>query len=59
MLAQINLPVIAGPAFYYKEGEAPHNLHALQQRVQDADGFVVISAEYNHGIPPALSNLMR
>lgn len=26
--------------------------------ILDSDGVVVVSAEYNHSIPPALSNVM-
>ena len=30
----------------------------LVEKIREADGFVVVSGEYNHSIPPALSNLM-
>ena len=45
----------------YKEdqkGEAPAVLQALAETYRTADGFVVVSGEYNHGIPPALKNLL-
>jgi NAD(P)H-dependent FMN reductase len=45
----------------YKEhaaGEAPANLEKLAQLYRSVDGFLVVSAEYNHGIPPALKNLL-
>ena len=54
----LKLPVIEGPQFYYKEGTSPHDLDALAKKVGDADGFLVLSAEYNHSIPAPLSNLM-
>lgn len=45
----------------YKEhpaGEAPEQLERLAALYRSVDGFLVISAEYNHGIPPALKNLL-
>ena len=33
-------------------------LEALAETYRAADGFVVVSGEYNHGIPPALKNLL-
>jgi NAD(P)H-dependent FMN reductase len=30
----------------------------LQQAINDADCYLVVSAEYNHSIPPALSSVM-
>src|SRR4051812_34807072 len=45
----------------YKEhapGEAPAVLERLADIIKAADGYVIVSAEYNHSIPPALSNLL-
>jgi NAD(P)H-dependent FMN reductase len=45
----------------YKEfpaGGAPPELERLARLYRAADGFVVVSGEYNHSIPPALSNLL-
>jgi NAD(P)H-dependent FMN reductase len=44
----------------YKEykGDAPTVLEELATLYRSADGFVIISGEYNHSIPPALSNLL-
>ena len=45
----------------YKEhavGEAPEQLERLANLYRSADGFLVVSGEYNHGIPPALKNLL-
>jgi NAD(P)H-dependent FMN reductase len=33
-------------------------LEALAETYRAADGFVIVSGEYNHGIPPALKNLL-
>lgn len=44
----------------YKEykGDAPPVLQELADIYKIADGFVIVSGEYNHGIPPALKNLL-
>ena len=45
----------------YKEhalGEAPDHLERLAALYRSVDGFLVVSGEYNHGIPPALKNLL-
>ena len=44
----------------YKEynGDAPPVLEHLAQLYRAADGFLIVSGEYNHGIPPALKNLL-
>lgn len=45
----------------YKEfgpGEAPEPMERLAGMIRAADGVVVVAAEYNHGIPPALKNLL-
>jgi NAD(P)H-dependent FMN reductase len=45
----------------YKEfptGTAPSPLPELAALIRAADGFMIVSGEYNHGIPPALKNLL-
>jgi NAD(P)H-dependent FMN reductase len=42
----------------YARGEAPETLEQLATLYRAADAFVVVSGEYNHSIPPALSNLL-
>ena len=45
----------------YKEfppGQAPPPLEELAELYRKADGFCIVSGEYNHGIPPALKNLL-
>ena len=45
----------------YKEhpaGEAPAALEELAALYRRADGFMIVSAEYNHAPPPALKNLL-
>lgn len=45
----------------YKEhpaGQAPEVLQRLAAIIKPADGYLIVSAEYNHSVPPALSNLL-
>ena len=42
----------------YPAGAAPAALEAIAAIIRPADGFVIVSGEYNHGIPPALKNLL-
>lgn len=45
----------------YKEfegGTAPAVMEELAGLYRRADGFIIVSGEYNHGIPPALKNLL-
>jgi NAD(P)H-dependent FMN reductase len=45
----------------YKEfapGEAPPVMRELADLFKNADGFIIVSGEYNHGVPPALKNVL-
>src|SRR5437870_10174657 len=42
----------------YPPGTAPGDLERLATIIKAADAYVVVSAEYNHSVPPALSNLL-
>ncbi len=55
---ELRLPILEAPQFYYPPGEAPPELEAASALVGAADAFVLVSPEYNHSIPPALSNLL-
>jgi NAD(P)H-dependent FMN reductase len=39
--------------------EAPKWMHEVHQKIIKADGFIVLSSEYNCGIPPAIPNLLN
>ena len=42
----------------YPAGQAPENMEEIASRLKASDGFVIVTAEYNHSIPPALKNLL-
>ncbi len=52
------LPLLDRMYKEYRAGEAPDVLQGLADIVAPADGYIVVSGEYNHTVPPALSNLM-
>ncbi|XP_050407685.1 2-hydroxy-1,4-benzoquinone reductase [Patella vulgata] len=56
---EMKFPLIENPLFYYKDRSVlPEWMLTAEKQVKDADAFVIVSAEYNHSIPPALSNMM-
>ena len=52
------LPVLETPHFFFKPGEAPEQLETIAGIIAAADCFVLVTAEYNHSIPPALVNML-
>ena len=47
------------PHFAYAAGKAPAELDALAARIAAADGYVMVSPEYNHSMSPALAHLLN
>jgi NAD(P)H-dependent FMN reductase len=52
------LPLLDRMYKEYEPGKAPEVLSRLADRIKAADAFIIVSGEYNHSIPPALSNLL-
>ena len=55
---ECDLPLLDRMYKEYPKGEAPEVMERLAALYRAVDGFVVVSGEYNHGIPPALKNLL-
>ena len=55
---ELRLPLLDRMFKEHPAGEAPQALADLARLYSDVDGFLMVSAEYNHGIPPALKNLL-
>ena len=54
-----DLPVLKQPLhFYDDQTKAPKVLHQLNDIVLKADGYLILTAEYNRSLPPPLTNLM-
>lgn len=56
--AALSLPLLDRMYKEYPAGTAPEQLERLAELYRRSDAFLVVSAEYNHGIPPALSNTL-
>jgi NAD(P)H-dependent FMN reductase len=52
------LPLLDKMYKEYPPGQAPEVLERLAGVIKAADAYVVVSGEYNHSVPPALSNLL-
>ena len=46
------------PTFFMSEDSLPEKAREMKLTIKDADCYIVVSPEYNHTIPPALSSLM-
>lgn len=55
---ELQLPLLDRMYKEYRPEEAPSALASLARSIKSADGVIVLSPEYNHGVPPALSNLL-
>ena len=51
--------IIFKPHFAYAPGKAPADLEALAKAIAEADGYVMVSPEYNHSMSPALAHLLN
>ncbi len=54
----LQLPLLDRMYKEYPAGTAPAPLEKLAATYRATDAFAVVSGEYNHSIPPALSNLL-
>jgi NAD(P)H-dependent FMN reductase len=55
---ELQLPLLDRMYKEYSKGEAPAVLESLATLYRAADAFVIVTGEYNHSVPPALTNLL-
>lgn len=55
---ELRLPLLDKMYKEYAPGTAPDPLPRLAEAITAADGFVIVTGEYNHSVPPGLSNLL-
>lgn len=55
----LDLPSPFKPHFAFAPGKAPEVLETLAGRIAAADGYVMVSPEYNHSMSPALADLLN
>jgi len=53
------LDAVFKPHFAYAKNKAPAELNNLAQIIASADGYIMVSPEYNHAMSPALANLLN
>lgn len=46
------------PTFFMKNDDLPAKTKQLMETIREADSFLIISSEYNHTAPPALTSVM-
>jgi len=54
-----DLDKIFKPHFCYAQGKEPSDLNDLAQAIENADGYIMLSPEYNHSMSPALAHLLN
>ena len=47
------------PHFAYTRGQVPEQLDRLARKIEEADGYVMVSPEYNHSMSPALAHMLN
>lgn len=52
------LPLLDKMHKEYESGQAPSELQTISDMLSESDGFVIVSGEYNHSVPPALKNIL-
>ncbi len=53
------LDAVFKPHFAYAKDRAPEPLEQLSRAIQEADGYIMLSPEYNHAMSPALAHLLN
>jgi len=53
-----SLPLLDKMYKEFETGKAPENMELIAQMLSASDGFLVVTGEYNHSVPPALKNLL-
>ena len=56
--AELQVPLLDRMFKEYPPGTAPAALERLAALYRGADAFVIVTGEYNHSVPPVLSNLL-
>ena len=55
---EYQLPLLDKMYKEYDQGDAPPAMEQISEHLNTSDGFIVVSGEYNHSIPPALKNVL-
>jgi NAD(P)H-dependent FMN reductase len=52
------LPLLDKMYKEFEKGKAPEVMEKIATQLTESDGFVIVTGEYNHSIPPALKNML-
>ncbi|GAL20543.1 putative reductase [Vibrio maritimus] len=55
----LDLGEIFKPEFAYSRKQVPADLKQLADKIAEADGYVMVSPEYNHSMSPTLAHLLN
>jgi len=56
---EVNPPLLQQPLHFMKDqSAAPQWMHDTHKIIQESDGFLIVTPEYNCSLPPALTNLL-
>ncbi|MBW6481008.1 MAG: NAD(P)H-dependent oxidoreductase [Bacteroidales bacterium] len=55
---EFKLPLLDKMYKEFPPGTAPEPMQRLSEYFNDSDGFLIVTGEYNHSIPPALKNIL-
>jgi NAD(P)H-dependent FMN reductase len=55
---EYKLPLLDKMYKEYETGTAPDTMETLAGIFNNSDGFLIVTGEYNHSVPPALKNLL-
>jgi NAD(P)H-dependent FMN reductase len=55
---EYKLPLLDKMYKEYEEGTAPEMMQEISGIFKRSDGFIFVTGEYNHSVPPALKNLL-
>ncbi len=55
---EYRLPLLERRFSEYEESEAPEKMRSLSRLFRASDALVFVTGEYNHGVPPAMKNLI-
>lgn len=55
---EYRLPLLDKMYREFEPGKAPEPMQKVSAMLTESDGFLVVTGEYNHSIPPALKNLL-
>jgi NAD(P)H-dependent FMN reductase len=53
-----NFPLLDKMYKEYKKETVPEPFQKVAEMITESDGYIIVSGEYNHTVPPALLNLM-